>query len=131
MAETKTSLAEQLKGKLSTLFLHTTFNSIGFLKEEVAKHMEISDSEIKLTELEVKKDSEGNVTNAFYNLNLLGTDFTIRFDHKVKEAKVLNVPRVVKNDKKWWQINVPDTKVIVEQKREEPKEYWVLSSIAV
>ena len=93
--------------------------------------MEISESEIKLTELEVKKDSEGNVTNVFYNLNLLGTDFTIRFDHRIKEAKVLNVPRVVKNDKKWWQINVPDTKVIVEQKKEEPKEYWVLSSIAV
>ena len=93
--------------------------------------MEISDSEIKLTELEVKKDSEGNVTNAFYNLCIFDTNFTIRFDHRVKEAKVLNVPRVVKNDKKWWQINVPDTKVIVEQKKEEPKEYWVLSSIAV
>lgn len=127
----KTNLAEQLKGKLSTLFLHTTFNSIGFLKGEVAKHMEINESEIKLTELEVKKDSDGNVTNVFYNLSLLDTNFTIRFDHKVKEAKALNVPRVVKNDKKWWQINAPDTKVIVEQRQEKPKEYWVLSSIAV
>jgi len=127
----KTNLAEQLKGKLSTLFLHTTFNSIGCLKEEIAKHMEISESEIKLTELEVKKDKDGNVTNVFFNLNFLDTDFTIRFDHRVKEAKVLNVPRVVKNDKKWWQINTPDTKVIVEQRQEKPKEYWVLSSIAV
>ncbi len=121
----------QLLSKLSTCFLYTTYTRVSFLKGEVAKHLDISENNITLKEKSSVKGDNGEIIYSIYCLKIFDCEFELRFNHKVTEGKEIEVPRVVKNDeKKWWQVNVPDTKVVVEKKKTDPSDYWVLASIS-
>ena len=122
---------EQLKNKLETLFLHTTFTTISFLKGEIAKHLDINESNITLREERSVTDDNGNVVYTLYTLKIFDYEFVLRFNRRVTEGKEIDVPRVVKNPHKWWQFNEPDTKVVVEKKVTAPSEYWLLATISV
>lgn len=120
-----------LLSKLSDCFLYTTYTNILFLKSEIANHFDINESNITLKEKSNLKDDNDVIVYSVYCLKIFDCEFELRFNHKVTEGKEIEVPRVVKNDeKKWWQINVPDTKVIVEKKKTDPSDYWVLASIS-
>lgn len=121
----------QLLNKLSDCFLYTTYTKIPFLKGEIAKHFDINECNITLKEKSSVKGDNDVIVYSIYCLKILDCEFELRFNHKVTEGKEIEVPRVVKNDeKKWWQVNVSDTKVIVEKKKTDPSDYWVLASIS-
>lgn len=120
-----------LKSQLSLLFLHTTFSDISFLKGEIAKHLSINESNIFLREERTVVNDIGNVDYKLYTLKIFDNEFVVRFKHRVIEKQEIDVPRIVKNtEKKWWQFVEPDTKVVVEKKITEAKEYWLLSAIS-
>ena len=124
-------MRESIKKKLLTLFLYTSFFDIQFLKGEIAKHFEIPESSISLTHKETVKNGDGNIELILLNLKIYEFDFVVRFLPRVQQPKEIEVPKVVKVEKKWWQINVPDTKVVIEKQMssEKPTEYWVLTDI--
>jgi len=120
-----------LLSKLSDYFLYTTYTNILFLKGEIGKHFDINECNITLKEKSNVKDDNDVIVYSIYCLKIFDYEFELRFNHKVTEGKEIEVPRVVKNDeKKWWQINEPDTKVVVEKKKTDPSDYWVLASIS-
>lgn len=120
-----------LKSQLSLLFLHTTFSDVNFLKGEIAKHLIINESNIFLREERTVVNDIGNVDYKLYTLKIFDNEFVIRFNRRVAERKEIDVPRVVKNtEKKWWQFGESDTKVVVEKKITEAKEYWLFSAIS-
>ena len=125
--ESKESFAENLKKKLCTLFLHTTFTEPKFLVGNIAKQFDIDVSDVSLTKTETHDGYD------VYSLKLLNAEFAIIFNHKVEELKDRQVPKLVKTEKKWWQVGEPDTKVIIETVKPKAKErnYWVLSSISI
>lgn len=127
--QNKESFAENLKKKICTLFLYTAFTEPKFLAEEIAKHLDIDINEVSLTQ-------ERNVENehySLYTLKVFGTEFVIRFNHKVEELKDRQVPRLVKAERKWWQIGKPNTKVVIEAVKPKQKErsYWVVHSVSI
>lgn len=126
--ENKESFAESLKKKLCTLFLYTAFTEPKFLAGEIAKHLDVDVSEVSLTK--VNDVEEENYS--LYSLKVFGVEFVIRFNHKVEELKDRQVPKLVKAEKKWWQMGEPDTKVVIEAVKPKQKErdYWVVHSIS-
>lgn len=121
----------QLLSKLNNYFLHTTYTEILFLKGEIATHFDINECNITLKEKSSVKGDNEEIIYSIYCLKIFDCEFELRFNHKVIEGKEIEVPRVVKNnEKKWWQINAPDTKVVVEKKKTDPSDYWVLVSIS-
>ena len=76
------------------------------------------------------KADNGKLLYSLYTLKVFEAEFVVRFNHVVKDSVEIEVPKVVRNEKKWWQFNEPDTKVIVEKQRTEPKEYWLLASFS-
>ena len=121
---------EQLKNKLEAYFLHTTFINVAFLKGEIAKHFNLVENNIMLKEEKNVTDDNGKLSYSLYTLRVFEAEFIVRFNHIVKDSVEIEVPKVVRGEKKWWQVNEPDAKVIVEKKRTEPKEYWLLASIS-
>lgn len=124
--ESKESFAENLKKKLCTLFLHTTFTEPKFLVGNIAKQFDIDVSDVSLTQ--ERNVEEGNYS--LYSLKIFDTEFVIRFNYKVEELKNRQIPKLVKTEKKWWQLGEPDTKVIMETVKTKERSYWVLSSIS-
>lgn len=124
--ESKESYAENLKKKLCTLFLHTTFTEPKFLVGNIAKQFDIDVSDVSLTQ--ERNVEEGNYS--LYSLKIFDTEFVIRFNYKVEELKNRQIPKLVKTEKKWWQLGEPDTKVIMETVKTKERSYWVLSSIS-
>lgn len=124
-------MRESIKKKLLTLFLYTSFFDIQFLKGEVAKHFEIPESSISLNHKETVKKEDGTIDYVLFILKVYEFDFVVRFHARLQQPKEIEVPKVVKVEKKWWQINVPDTKVVIEKQMssEKPTEYWVLTDI--
>jgi len=121
---------EQLKNNLEAYFLHTTFINVSFLKGEIAKHFGLVENNIMLKEEKNVTDDNGNLLYTLYALRVFGVEFIVRFNHIVKDSVEIEVPKVVRNEKKWWQFDEPDAKVIVEKQRTEPKEYWLLASFS-
>ena len=124
--ESKESFAENLKKKLCTLFLYTTFTEPKFLVGNIAKQFDIDVSDVSLTQ--ERNVEEGNYS--LYSLKMFDTEFVIRFNYKVEELKDRQIPKLVKTEKKWWQFGEPDTKVIMETVKAKERRYWVLSSIS-
>ena len=121
---------EQLKNKLAAYFLYTTFTNVNFLKGEIAKHFNLAESNITLNEEKNVTDDNGQLLYSLYTLKVFEAEYIVRFNFMVKASVEVNAPKVVKNEKKWWQFNEPDTKVVIEKKRKEPEEYWLLASIS-
>ena len=130
MAEIKNkeSFTENLKKKLCTLFLYTTFTEPKFLAGEIAKHLDIDARDVSLTQERNVEDEHYSL----YTLKIFGAEFVIRFNHKIEELKNRQVPKLVKAEKKWWQIGKPDTKVATEtvEPKQKERNYWVVSSIS-
>lgn len=124
-------MRETLKKKLASLFLYTTFIDILFLKKEIAKHFEIPESCLSLNHKETIKKEDGTIDHVIFILKIYDFDFLVRFESRIQQPKEIEVPKVVKVEKKWWQIGAPDTKVIIEKKisSDKPTEYWLVASI--
>ena len=108
------------------MFLHTTFTEPKFLVGNIAKQFDIDVSDVSLTQ--ERNVEEGNYS--LYSLKIFDTEFEIRFNYKVEELKNRQIPKLVKTEKKWWQLGEPDTKVIMETVKTKERSYWVLSSIS-
>ena len=123
MQETKVGNA-LIDGKLKKLFLHCSFIKPEFIRGEVSKYLEIP---IDKVELKCEKEEENS---RLYNLSLYDVSFTLGFNKKVEQPKEIDVPKIVKKPKKWWQLS-DKTEIIIEKKlpKTKPLEYWVLSHI--
>ena len=105
------------------LFLHTMFGNIDFLKGEVAKYFEIPESSISL--IQEKDSTEENKTCI---LSIYDEKFYLNFVKRIDEPKEIDVPKVIKKPKKWYQTEA-ETAVVVEKKKTKPYTYWVLNEI--
>lgn len=92
---------EQLKNKLEAYFLHTTFINVAFLKGEIAKHFCLAENNIMLREERNVTDDNGNILYSLYTLKVFEAEFVVRFNHIVKDSVEIEVPKVVRNEKKW------------------------------
>ena len=116
--------------KLNSCFHYCTFINPEYLKGEIAKHLEIPEENIRLTKVREETDDNGNVRFAIYSLEVDKESFTIRFDKKTREVETIQVPKVVKKPKKWYQTE-DELAVVVEEKKSaaKPMDYWLLSNI--
>ena len=115
--------------RLQKLFLHCAFVNPDFIKWQISKHLEIPIEKVSLICESSPKDDEGKETYRQYRLCIYGTEFVLLFDKKTDEPREIDVPKVVKAPKKWWQITA-DTTIVVEKKQvAKTPEYWVLNMI--
>lgn len=129
--EIKNSFADNLKEKLCKLFLHCMFNSPDFVGREIEKHLEMQTNSVILRYERNRTNENGDEISKYYTLFVYDVEFVLRFDKRLEEPAEINVPKVVKKPKKWWQIEAKDT-VVIEKKKvsETPTIYWVLNSIS-
>lgn len=119
----------QLRDKIKTYFLFTTFVNPKFLKGELSKHLEVAEDTIVLNESDRVLNDQGDVACLIFNLTIFGCNYVLRFNRKITPSREVQVPRIVKNEHKWYQVDQPDTKLVVETKKTAEMEYWVLSAI--
>jgi len=116
-----------LATKLSDFFLYTVFTKPELIRGKVAKHLELPDTSVSLGKSIV---SENEIT---IPLILTPTDckqeFALTFKRRIDEPKEIEIPKVVKKEKKWWQFGEPESEVIVEKKTVKQTTYWILNSI--
>lgn len=125
------TFADNLHTKLSKLFLHTIFVNPNFLKGGISNHLEIPIEDISLVEEKIVEDENKEVVSSIYSLSIFESKFKLRFDKRVEQPKEIEVPKIVKKPKKWYQIGEPESMVIVEKKpsSKKPLTNWVLNSI--
>ena len=119
---TDTKREDGMRTRLSMLFLNTMFGNVDFIKGEVAKHFEIPESSVALKHEKTTEDTD------VCTLFIYDDKFTLSFVKRVEEPKEINVPKVVKMPKKWYQ-REGETTVAVEKKQTKPYVYWVLKNI--
>ncbi len=125
------TFADNLHSKLSKLFLHTIFVNPSFLRGEISNHLEIPIEDISLGEETIVEDENKEVVSSVFSLAVFDSKFKLRFDKKVEQPKEIEVPKIVKKPRKWYQIGEPESMVIVEKKlsSKNPLTHWVLNSI--
>lgn len=124
----ETSFHKHLHKRLCMLFLHTVFSTPNFLRGEIVKHLEVPFNCVELGKA-VEKENEISIPLSI-TFEDNKQEFLLVFVKRIYAAKEIEVPKVVKNDKKWWQFNEPDTKVIVEKKTINKNQiHWLLNAI--
>ena len=125
------TFADNLHSKLSKLFLHTIFVNPNFLKGGISNHLEIPIEDISLVEETIIEDENKEVVSSVYSLSIFESKFKLRFDKRIEQPKEIEIPKIVKKPKKWYQIGEPESMVIVEKKlsSKKPLMNWVLNSI--
>ena len=120
---------EQVRDRIKTYFLYTTFVNPRFLKGELSKHLEVAEDTITLNETQQVTNDQGDVTCLIFGLTIFGCNYALQFKRRITPSREVQVPRIVKNEHKWYQVDQPDTKLVVETKKTAEMEYWVLSAI--
>jgi len=129
--EKENSFAKDLQTKVCRLFLHCTFNTPEVIVKEVTKHLEASNDNVSLTfDMSINND-KGEEVSRLYSISIYDIKFGLRFDKKFKEPKEIEVPKVVKKPKKWWQIKAKEMVITEKQLVEDKTPYWVLNGISL
>lgn len=127
----KEKFEENLKRRLKDCFLWVVLYNVNMLKREISKHFDIPENSVGLTLKESIKNENGEVEFNIYTLSLFDHTFNLRMHRNIEEPKEIEVPKVVKNEKKWYQFGEPDSKVIIEKKMSsnKPTEKWRITAI--
>ena len=125
------SMRENLREKLCKLFLHTFISKPQLIRWQILKHLEVPEENVVLREERNVTDDDGNVLYSLFTLLIFEYEYILRFDKRVEQPKDIDVPKVVKTDKKWWEFRKPNHEVVIEKKPsiERPLTHWLLSSI--
>jgi hypothetical protein len=76
-------------------------------------------------------NDKGEEISRLYNLVIYDTKIVLRFDKRLKKPKEVEVPKVVKQPKKWWQIEAKETVITEKKLIEDPNPYWVLNEMSL
>lgn len=127
----KSSMRENLREKLCNLFLHTFISQPNLIRGQILKHLDMPEENVLLREERNVTDDEGNILYALFTLSIFEYEFILRFDRRVELPKEIEVPKVIKAEKKWWEFTKPDHEVVIEKKpsSERPLVHWLLSRI--
>ena len=122
------TLTEAIKERLCTLFLHCIFINPEFIKGEISKHLEIPKEDVSLSVENVETDENGNEVCKVYKLGIFGVELKLRYIKRVEEPREIEVPKIVKLPRKWYEYE-PETMVVTEKKKIKQTFHWVLDSI--
>ena len=128
------SATEQMKNdlriKLRKLFLHCVFITPEQLNAEFIEHLDIPKENFSLYPERSITDDDGSVLSKLYSLRVYNIKFSLKYDARLIEPKEIEVPKIIKKPRKWWQLT-PKTEVVVEKKKSyfKPTTHWILNAI--
>ena len=102
-----------LHQKICTLFLNTVFMSPTFIRGELAKHLELPSDCVQLGK--PTETDEAITIPLAITFDENKEEFMLVFSKRVEKPKEIEVPKIVAQKRKWWQVGEHDTKVIVEK----------------
>lgn len=123
----KNTYRNHLHEKLCKLFLYTVFATPLGIRKEIVKHLEIPEDNLQLgNPVETEEATQIPASIVFEDNK---EEFVLIFSKRIDPPKEVDVPKIVKEKRKWWQVGEGDSKLIVEKQKTKERPYWVLTSI--
>ena len=116
-----------LHQKICTLFLNTVFISPTFIRGELVKHLELPNECVQLGKATETDEAVTIPLAIVFDDNK--EEFMLVFSKRVEKPKEVEVPKIVTQKRKWWQVGEHDTKVVVEKHTTKERPYFLLTSI--